>query len=132
MTSQESYPIKNFMTTDPITIDANASIEEAIQIMETSGVRHLPVLKDKYLVGVISDRDLAKVIQDCSSEKILEVNEVMSPSPYTVSPEEEMKNVLQVMASNRLGSVIIKTHGDRVAGIFTSTDAVSLLAKLFT
>jgi len=85
------------MTTDPITIDANASIEEAIQTMETSGVRHLPVLKDKYLVRVISDRDLAKVIQDSSSEKLFEVNEVMSPSPYTAFPEEEMKNVLQVI-----------------------------------
>lgn len=130
MTQKDSYPIKNFMTADPITVDAKASLEEAMSAMETSGIRHLPVLKDRCLVGVISDRDLARALNQPSSGKFHTVEEFMSLSPYTVSPEEDMKTVLQVMAANRLGSVIIKSH-ERVIGIFTTTDAITLLSKLF-
>lgn len=132
MSTRAFFPIKNFMTQDPITIDSTASLEEALTLMENTGVRHLPVLKDKCLAGVISDRDLARALSQATSRKIREVGEIMSPSPFTVAPEEDMKKVLQIMASNKLGSVVIKTHGERISGIFTTTDAVSLLAKVFS
>ena len=123
-----SRQIKDHMTPSPVTIDAHASIEEAEAMMGERNLRHLPVEKDGFLVGVLSDRDLATGRAPRTSRK---VEEVMTPQPFVVSPEDDIEKVAEVMASNRLGSVIVKGHGGKVSGIFTTTDALTLLAKVF-
>jgi CBS domain-containing protein len=46
------------MTTDPVTVKASASMEEAMELMRRHNVRHLPVMDDGYLTGFLSLRDL--------------------------------------------------------------------------
>jgi CBS domain-containing protein len=61
-------PIKNFMTKNVITITSENTIEECMKIMSQKKIRHLPVVDEKKVVGVISLRDVvAEVISSRES-----------------------------------------------------------------
>jgi CBS domain-containing protein len=55
-------PMSKGMTGDPLTIDANATVGEAMDRMLDGGFRHLPVMEGGTLVGIVSLRDLARSI----------------------------------------------------------------------
>lgn len=52
--------VERWMTPDPVTIDPDATLGEALDLMLSGGFRHLPVMDDDLLIGVISMRDLAQ------------------------------------------------------------------------
>jgi CBS domain-containing protein len=54
--------VAEIMTTSLITIDPTTSVHEAARVMATDWIRHLPVLRDEQVVGVVSLRDLAAVL----------------------------------------------------------------------
>jgi CBS domain-containing protein len=54
------HPVSHWMTREPKTIVADASVEEALDIMLSGGFRHIPVVEDRGVVGVISMRDVSK------------------------------------------------------------------------
>jgi CBS domain-containing protein len=54
------HPVSQWMTRDPVTIGADASLAEARDLMLARGFRHLPVMEQDRLVGVVSIRDLAQ------------------------------------------------------------------------
>jgi len=51
-------PLADWMTRDPITVEADLDVSEALQIMATHGFRHLPVVQGKDLKGIVSLRDV--------------------------------------------------------------------------
>ena len=55
-----SSRVSEWMTPDPITIEPNADADEAIEMMMSHGFRHLPVLTDGKLAGIVSLRDLVR------------------------------------------------------------------------
>lgn len=63
----------------PIWVDANATVDEAIQKMVENKVRRLPVIEDRRLVGMISEADLAR---NCSQEEVAHfASEIYSAPP---------------------------------------------------
>lgn len=54
-------PIGHWMTPDPQTIDPDAAVEEALQMMVAGNFRHLPIVEGGRLVGVLSMRDLSRI-----------------------------------------------------------------------
>src|ERR1051326_4969671 len=58
-----STPIKNFMTVSPTTLTIDASIAEAIKLMDSSGVRHLPLINtENEVAGIISSEDIVNYL----------------------------------------------------------------------
>ena len=55
-----SSRVSEWMTPDPITTEPNADADEAIEMMMSHGFRHLPVLEDGKLAGIVSLRDLVR------------------------------------------------------------------------
>lgn len=58
--SARTSAVSKGMTRDPVTIGPGASVGEALDLMLSRGFRHLPVMEDDIVVGVVSMRDLAK------------------------------------------------------------------------
>jgi CBS domain-containing protein len=52
--------VLNWMTPDPVTVDISASVPEALDLMLSKGFRHLPVMQEGRLVGMVSLRDLGR------------------------------------------------------------------------
>ncbi|MGQ0669939.1 MAG: CBS domain-containing protein [Actinomycetota bacterium] len=55
------HPASDWMTRNPITIQADATVKEALEVMLARGFRHLPVMEEDTLVGVVSIRDLSQI-----------------------------------------------------------------------
>jgi len=124
--------IKKYMTSDVQTIGDEQPMAVAHRLMREQRIRHLPVLHQGKLVGILSDRDLhlIETLSDVDPAKVA-VSEAMTPDPYIVSPEAELDEVVSTMAAKKYGSAIVSDHG-KVVGIFTTVDACSAFADLLT
>ena len=125
-----SHRIRRFMTPSPHTITTRHTLAEAHQAMRERGVRHLPVLDDGRLVGVVSQRDLylLETLRGVDIAREL-VEEAMSDEPFVVSPDAALEEVAEVMAARKHGSALV-VESATVVGIFTSTDALRALVAL--
>lgn len=124
-------PIRSLMTASPLTVEIDASVRTAQDLMIDHEIRHLPVVEENRLVGILSDRDIAAVENDAESDDLadrLRVREVCSLDFYSVEPEEPLDSVLMEMAERRIGSVVV-TESGKVAGLFTATDACRCYAE---
>jgi acetoin utilization protein AcuB len=124
--------IKKYMTADVQTIGDEQPMAVAHRLMREQHIRHLPVLHQGKLVGVVSDRDLRLIetLQDVDPTKVT-VSEAMTPDPYVVGPEAELNDVVSTMAAKKYGSAVVRDNG-KVVGIFTTVDACSAFAELLT
>jgi acetoin utilization protein AcuB len=124
--------IKKYMTADVQTIGDEQPMAVAHRLMREQHIRHLPVLHQGKLVGVVSDRDLRLIetLQDVDPTKVT-VSEAMTPDPYVVGPEAGLDEVVSTMAAKKYGSAVVRDNG-KVVGIFTTVDACSAFAELLT
>ncbi|MBK7877731.1 MAG: CBS domain-containing protein [Planctomycetes bacterium] len=121
-------PIERFMSTVLVVIAPEQPLMEAARLMRLHAIRHLPVVKKGRLVGILSQRDvhLLETLQDVDPARVL-VEEAMVREVYTVEPEEPIDRVALGMAERRIGTAVV-AHGDKLLGLFTTTDALRALA----
>jgi|SRR5690606_7295897 len=123
-------PVEEFTTPDPITATEEMTIDEVRELMETHGIRHLPVLRGEAVVGVISERDVRLASNLTVAEKFqVRAADLMAADPLTVSAATPLDEVAYAMSENKVGSVIVKDEDDRLLGIFTATDALNALIE---
>jgi acetoin utilization protein AcuB len=124
--------IKKYMTTNVQTIGDEQPMTMAHRMMREEHIRHLPVLHQGKLVGIVTDRDLhlVETLGDVDPTKIA-VSEAMTPDPYVVTPDASLDEVVSTMAAKKYGSAVVSDHG-HIVGIFTTVDACSAFADLLT
>ncbi len=124
--------IKKYMTTDVQTIGDEQPMSIAHRLMREQRIRHLPVLHQGKLVGVVTDRDLRMVetLRDVDPTRV-SVSEAMTSDVYTVSPDASLDEVVSAMAKAKYGSAVVVDHG-HVVGIFTTVDACNAFADLLS
>jgi len=124
------HEIHRFMTPTPHTISTRQTLAEAHQAMRERGVRHLPVVVDGKVVGVVSQRDLylLETLRGVDVGREL-VEEAMSDEPFVVAPDASLDEVAESMANSKHGSALV-VDGAMLVGIFTSTDALRALVTL--
>ncbi len=118
-------PIKSLMTAFPYSIPIERPIDEARRMMEKHSIRHLPVMQESRLAGVISAREVALALSLCGGESatnLPRVRDACLPDPLVVDIGEPADNVLLEMSRRRLGSALVVREG-KLVGIFTVTDA---------
>ena len=133
--------VKAWMTGFPVSIGAEASLEEALLVMSERGIRHLPVVgREDRVVGVLSFEDLRAALGNPISREAppspqarreaLEwrVGDVMSDSPVVARAEEDLAVAADRMADARVGCLPIVDSSGALVGIFSETDALRALA----
>ncbi len=61
--STSTSPVSEWMTEDPDTIDPDVDVSSALHLLRERGYRHMPVVHDTEIVGVVSMRDLMRIAQ---------------------------------------------------------------------
>jgi acetoin utilization protein AcuB len=119
------------MTAAPVCIQLDADLEKAVALMQEHGIRHLPVMDGDGLTGVVTDRDLAMIESLLPEEwERICVAEAMTPEPYTVTPDAPLWEVAKHMAREKFGCAVVTDAGGNVIGLFTTTDALRVLADI--
>lgn len=118
------------MTLGPRVVAPTVTIAQALQIMREHTLRHLPVVDNGKLVGIVSERDL-HLLEACArvNPADTQVREAMTQPVLTVYEHAPLDEVADQMVARRCGSVVITEDGT-IRGIFTATDALVALAEL--
>lgn len=129
--------VSDLMTVDPETIDPGTSLRHIIEVMKMEGCRHLPVLRDGKLVGIVTDRDVRLVMNSpivlhgrWQDEELLNkvtAESCMTPNPITVTPDTPAYRAAEMLSIYKFGGLPVVDDGELV-GIITVTDFLDYLA----
>jgi CIC family chloride channel protein len=109
------------------TLHERMSINEAMQSFARSRHRGFPVVSNENLVGIITQIDLVKV-QERKLSRELEISQIMTPKPITVSPEESLSQVLYLLSYYKLSRLPV-IERSKLVGIITRSDILRAQAK---
>ena len=128
--------VKDVMHADVATVPPGAPLSEAFRLMRQRRIRHLAVVDDSALVGIVSDRDLKRALPPSASASsglapelaALPVERVMTRPVITTGPRVSVEEAGRVMISEKISALPV-TEGGRLVGIVTETDVVMLLVR---
>jgi acetoin utilization protein AcuB len=115
--------IRDFMTPQPWTVQADDSLTLAREMLDVRGAHHLPVIDGGKIVGIVTARDL-----EVAHERIGTVADLMRPV-RCVSRDTHLSDVIDAMTEEGRDAVVV-VGPDHVEGIFTTTDSLRVLSQL--
>ena len=139
--------VQDWMTRNLVTLSPEASVAEALTLCRERRIRHIPILEEGRLVGIVSDRDLRDASpalgdpERASALQEIRVEDVMTREVITVDPQDSIENAAQEMYELKIESLpvvaeeSVADEGPVVAeeellGIVTSSDVMRALVML--
>jgi acetoin utilization protein AcuB len=137
--------ISQLMSRRLITVSPDDTVEAAVQLLRQRGVRHLLVLQNRELVGIVSDRDIKRALgpRRHSKRKVMNlgglffllepiyVREIMTREVVSISPGLSAQEAASIMVAERFGALPVVRNGALV-GIVTETDLLRYFAAMGT
>lgn len=122
--------VSRYMTRNPCTIARTATLAEAQALMREHAIRHLPVLDQGNLCGILSERDLLLAEALAGSDPAtIRVEQAMTERPFIVTSDSPLDEVAEIMGEHKYGSVVVMGR-EGVEGIFTASDACQAFARI--
>ena len=130
--------IKDWITREVVTIGPEASVKEAFGLLKSMGIRHLPVVKEGRLKGIVTDRDLRRPkISDVfkSWDELyrlndeIQVQDIMVAPAVTISEETTIQEAAKVMAQKRIGALPVTDKNGKLSGIISESDILRAFAS---
>ena len=123
--------VSEWMTPAPVTVSPSVPIPRVQELMIHRRIRHLPVVEDGRLIGIITDRDV-RTVQPSPATTLavremhyllerLTARAVMTRPVITVGPREPLAEAVRLMLENRIGGLPVM-DGERLVGILTEVD----------
>lgn len=132
--------VEKWMTRNPITIEADATIIEAMHLMTERKVRRLPVMKKGKIAGILTEKMLkdylpskATTLDTWELHYLLSktsVTKAMNPKPYLVSPDTDLTEAAALLHDKKLNGVLVVDEKKNLIGILTTTNALEALIAI--
>ncbi len=124
--------VQDVMQHPVYTTTADTPLLTALQSMREHDIRHLPVLDDSALVGVVTDRDLRYMTSPLRTDPVeadVTVVDVMSADPITAGPLDPVEEAARLLRTKRIGCLPV-LDGDELVGIITVTNLLDSVIRL--
>lgn len=129
--------VRNWMTKDVVTVSGATGIRVAANLMKSKNIRHLPVIEGKWLIGIVTDRDLRQAMppqalaldvheQDHLMDEV-HVSDVMTKRVVGVSPDVSFAKAADLMVRNKIGCLVVLKE-EALVGIITESDILRAVA----
>jgi acetoin utilization protein AcuB len=132
--------VKNWMSKPAITIDLEASMNDAIKLLKTHNIKMLPVMEKGKLVGIVTDRDLKRAsASDATSLEIhellyliskIKIKEIMTKKPITVPEDYTVEETAEILLKHNISGVPVIDQYRDVVGTITQNDIFRILISL--
>ena len=131
--------VKERMKRDPVTVKKDDSFRYALKLIRKEGIRHLPVVENKRVVGIVTDRDLRQAAP--SPATTLEVHElnfllerlrieaIMTKKVITVGQETNLLEAARLLLTHKIGCLPVVDR-DELVGIITEGDMLRALVDM--
>jgi len=125
-------PVKDWMSKDLVTIDADTSIMKASRIMKQNEIQHLPVLSKGILTGIVSDRDLKEATPSKATTldihemyhllDTIKVKSLMPQRLFTITAGDTVEKAAAVMLKRHISALPVVDALGTLTGIITKGD----------
>ncbi|MFY7992364.1 MAG: CBS domain-containing protein [Bacteriovoracaceae bacterium] len=123
--------VDKIMSEKIYSLSPDESMLDAYKLMFSKGIRHLVILSDNKLEGILSDRDILKAIRadridnsrmDLSLNTDLKIKDFMSWPVYTVSESTSIERVTEEVIKQKVSAFVVENNQGEVTGIVTTED----------
>jgi acetoin utilization protein AcuB len=132
--------VEHWMNRNPVTVEADDSMLDAMKILKERNIRHLPVLRKGKLVGIVTDRDLKKASpSDATTLEAhellyltakIKVEEIMTKNPVTVPFNYTVEEAAEILLNRKISGLPVVDNNGTVVGTITQTDIFKVLISL--
>jgi CBS domain-containing protein len=139
MEADNTVPVSEIMMKDPVTLNADDILDLANDIMHLGRIRHIPILNNGKVVGVLSQRNLFQSAlvaamgmrpQERKEHlKAIRVRDVMSAPVVTASPATGVKEAARIMVEKKIGCLPVMEN-DILVGLVTESDILRYVVNL--
>ena len=115
--------IKDSMTANPCSIDADKSVAYAAKMMKQEDVGLAPIVEGDRLVGTLTDRDIAtRVVAEGRDPETTTAREVASKDVVTVDPQQDLDEALRLMSQHQVRRLPVVEEDGRLVGVLAQAD----------
>jgi acetoin utilization protein AcuB len=133
--------VEDIMTTKVFTVEQHDLIDRVFFLIHYEKVRHLPVVEKGKVIGIVSDRDLYKVLGPKNNSNVIEgrtelhvvqkkVQNIMHRGVITIAPDAYVSEAASSMANNRIGALPVVDKDNKLLGILSATDILRVFSKI--
>ena len=134
-------PVKNWMTTDVVSVGPDTSLLKVGKLMKDHHIRRIPVVDEQgQVIGIISDRD----VRDASPSKAttldmyemhyllaeLKAKNIMTAKPITVKPTDTVEQAALIMLDNKVGGLPVVDDAGKLVGIISDHDVFKAMVDI--
>ena len=134
-------PVSEIMTKKVITLSKGDSLEKAELLFKSKKIRHIPVVKEKTILGILSYTDLLRIsFADAIDEdeeyvdtivyEMFTIEQVMARNLVSVSSTTTIKEVAEILSKKEFHALPV-VDNDSLVGIVTTTDLINYLLKQY-
>jgi CBS domain-containing membrane protein len=139
---KKNEPVSSIMTKDVITVDYKDSLDTAERFFKTKYIRHIPVVKNNKIDGMLSYTDLLRIsfadsVLDVDGDPVTSqvydlftIEHVMAKNIVSVSPTTTIKETAEILAKREFHAIPV-VDDDKLVGIVTTTDLIKYLLKQY-
>lgn len=135
----ERTRVRDIMSSPPITVPPDTSLPAATALMREKRIRHLPVVENDRLVGIVSRGDLreASITAGINADSYelhfmlsrLTVGKLMTRKVFTVTPDAPIVHAAELMTEYKIAGLPVVDETDALVGIITESDLLKMLAR---
>jgi CBS domain-containing protein len=135
----ENMRVRDIMTSDVMSVHDSEKLSAVARIFRENPIHHVPVLKGKKPVGIISTQDIFKLIFDFDStdtrmldtllDHTYNIKDVMTDKLVIFEEESTLKEAAKILSDSSLHSLLIVDKKGDLTGIVTTTDLIRFLYK---
>ncbi|SDU20860.1 CBS domain-containing protein [Polaribacter sp. Hel1_33_78] len=137
---KRTTPISEIMTTEVVTLNVADRLETAEKLFKKHKIRHIPVVKEKEILGMLSYSDLLRIsFADVSDDEnsidtfvydMFSIQQVMARNLFMVAPNSTIKEVAELLSKKEFHALPV-VEDNELVGIVTTTDLINyLIAQL--
>ncbi|MBW2460677.1 MAG: CBS domain-containing protein [Deltaproteobacteria bacterium] len=136
-----SITVAELMTDDVVTLPADATIGEAMGVLAETERRHLPILDEGRVIGMLSDRDLRRieglmalaVEEPAKAQGVLDqpAAELLSGDPVTINGDAPVVDAIDILVRERVGALLVVDGAGMLTGMLSYIDILEAARASF-
>lgn len=124
-----SISVGDFMTRELVTVNEGDDLALAESMLRLGGIRHLPVVRQGQLVGLVTHRDLLRSAMS-RDRRSTTAGDIMTRDPEAVRPSTSLVRAARLMLEKKFGCLPVVERDNRLVGIITESDFVRFAADV--
>ena len=127
---QVTYAVRNIMTKEIVSVEATASVNEAMNLMAQKNIGSVLVTKDREMIGILTERDVLKKCCPDNQCSTMKAGDIMSSPLITIDGDAAIGEAADLMAEKGVRRLLVTLDG-RIQGIITERDVMRATLDVF-